>query len=160
MKLGDKGSAAVEFALVLPLLVLVLFGIIDFGRLFYVQLSVTSASQEVARSGSFSLEGYLWCNSSSPVAGCTPSVDPDLTKNLIAVATEAALSAADFAQLSGQETLDIEIVSACSLSIPGKDKFVATVSIPFKWTLPISSWVTSSGGEFTVKSTGVMRCQV
>lgn len=44
-----RGAAAVEFALVLPLLLMLVFGIVDFGRLFFAQVSVTQAAREGAR---------------------------------------------------------------------------------------------------------------
>ncbi|MGH3990758.1 MAG: TadE family protein [Pseudonocardiaceae bacterium] len=47
----DGGAAAVEFALVVPVLLLVLFGIIDFGLLFSNQLSVKQGVREGARQG-------------------------------------------------------------------------------------------------------------
>src|ERR1043166_377552 len=43
------GQATVEFALVLPLFVLLAFGIIDFGRLFFAQMSVQHAMREAGR---------------------------------------------------------------------------------------------------------------
>lgn len=39
-----------EFALVLPILVLILFGVIEFGGVYNAQLMVTSAAREAARS--------------------------------------------------------------------------------------------------------------
>lgn len=44
-----EGASAVEFALVLPLLLLILGGTIDFGWLFYWQHTVTNASRLGAR---------------------------------------------------------------------------------------------------------------
>ena len=49
MSSRDRGSAAVEFALVLPVLLLVIFGIVDFGRLLTAKLILTRAVQEGAR---------------------------------------------------------------------------------------------------------------
>ncbi len=45
----DRGAAAVEFALLLPLLLLILFGIIDFGRALNAQITLTQAAREGAR---------------------------------------------------------------------------------------------------------------
>jgi Flp pilus assembly protein TadG len=45
----DRGSVAVEFALLLPVLLLLLFGIIDFGRLINTQITLTQAAREGAR---------------------------------------------------------------------------------------------------------------
>lgn len=47
----EKGAAAVEFALVLPLLVLLMFGIIEFGLLLFNKQVITNASREGARAG-------------------------------------------------------------------------------------------------------------
>jgi Flp pilus assembly protein TadG len=54
MKSGRKsvsGVAAVEFALVLPVLLVVLLGIIDYGYVFFVRLNMTNAAREGARVG-------------------------------------------------------------------------------------------------------------
>lgn len=51
MKKREKGQSAVEFALVLPILLLIVCGILDFGWLFYNQLSVENACREGARVG-------------------------------------------------------------------------------------------------------------
>jgi len=45
----DSGAAAVEMAIVLPLLLLLVFGIIDFGRLFHAQVTLSAAAREGAR---------------------------------------------------------------------------------------------------------------
>lgn len=51
-KSPDRGAAAVEAALVLPLLLLLVFGIIDFGRMLNAQITVTEAAREAARAAS------------------------------------------------------------------------------------------------------------
>ena len=45
----DRGAVAVEFALLLPLLLLIIFGVIDFGRAFNAQITITQAAREGAR---------------------------------------------------------------------------------------------------------------
>ena len=45
----ENGAAAVEFAILLPLLVGLVFGIIEFGLLLYNQQVITNASREGAR---------------------------------------------------------------------------------------------------------------
>jgi Flp pilus assembly protein TadG len=45
----DRGAAAVEFALLLPLLLLLVFGIIDFGRAINAQITLTQAARTGAR---------------------------------------------------------------------------------------------------------------
>jgi Flp pilus assembly protein TadG len=47
----EEGAAAVEFALLLPLLMMILFGIIEFGLVLYNQEVITNASREGARFG-------------------------------------------------------------------------------------------------------------
>ena len=43
------GAAAVEMALVLPLLLLLVFGIVDFGRALNLQITLTQAAREGVR---------------------------------------------------------------------------------------------------------------
>jgi Flp pilus assembly protein TadG len=45
----DRGAAAVELALVLPVLLLIVFGTIDFGRLLHARMTLTEAAREGAR---------------------------------------------------------------------------------------------------------------
>lgn len=48
---GKKGAAIVEFAIVVPLLILLAFGAIEFGVLLYDKAMITNASREGARAG-------------------------------------------------------------------------------------------------------------
>ncbi len=48
---GSRGQELVEFAIVLPLLLLVVFGLLDLGRLFHALITVTNAAREGARYG-------------------------------------------------------------------------------------------------------------
>jgi Flp pilus assembly protein TadG len=46
---SEKGASAVEFAIIAPLLFVLLFGIIEFGAVLYNQAVITNASREAAR---------------------------------------------------------------------------------------------------------------
>jgi hypothetical protein len=46
---GNRGSAVIEFALVLPLLLLVCFGVTEFGRAWMTMNILTSAAREGVR---------------------------------------------------------------------------------------------------------------
>jgi Flp pilus assembly protein TadG len=48
---SEQGAAAVEFALLLPILLVVLLGTIEFGLAFFTQEVLTNASREGARAG-------------------------------------------------------------------------------------------------------------
>ena len=46
---GERGAAMVELAIVLPVLLLLVFGIIEFGRLYNAQVTLTHAAREGIR---------------------------------------------------------------------------------------------------------------
>jgi Flp pilus assembly protein TadG len=51
----NKGQSLVEFALVIPLLVLVIAGLFDLGRAFYSLITITNAAREGARYGTLNV---------------------------------------------------------------------------------------------------------
>jgi hypothetical protein len=78
-----SGAAAVEFALVLPLFTLLLMAMIEFGRVFWFQVSLRYAVEQTARYAmaeytreSFSGAGFLaWFNSWEPELEARASQD-------------------------------------------------------------------------------------
>ncbi|MGY3320126.1 TadE/TadG family type IV pilus assembly protein [Arthrobacter sp. TE12232] len=48
-KAKERGAAAVEFALLAPVLIMLLLGIMEFGRAYNVQISLSSAAREGVR---------------------------------------------------------------------------------------------------------------
>jgi len=50
-KLNERGAVAAEFALLLPVLLAILFGIMEFGLIMYGREVVTNATREGARAG-------------------------------------------------------------------------------------------------------------
>lgn len=47
----DAGQTLVEFSLILPIMLIMLFALVDFGRAFYTWIVVTNAAREGARTG-------------------------------------------------------------------------------------------------------------
>ena len=55
---GSEGQALIEFALILPLFLLLLFGMIDFGRAYSASVTLTNAAREGARFGVISPNNF------------------------------------------------------------------------------------------------------
>jgi Flp pilus assembly protein TadG len=53
-KNGEKGQALVEFTLLVPIFLLLLFAIVDFGMGFHAWITVTNSAREGARLGAVS----------------------------------------------------------------------------------------------------------
>ncbi|HEU5223879.1 MAG TPA: TadE family protein [Candidatus Lumbricidophila sp.] len=48
-RLNERGSVAVEFALIVPVFVLLVFGVIEFSNMYNQQLAVTNAARSAVR---------------------------------------------------------------------------------------------------------------
>ncbi len=133
-----RGTAAVEFALVAPVFFLLVFGMIEFGRMVMVQQVLTNASREGARVGvldgttadaiSDTVENYLVsANITAGVATIEPTAIDDET------GADKAYADADYG-----------------------DGIEVTVSVPFGQV----SWLPSSffgNGDTVLSATSVMR---
>ena len=82
----DRGSVAVEFALLLPVLLLLIFGIIDFGRAINDRITLTQAAREGARLASL---GY----STSAVTTRTQSAATGLSPVTVTVTSSCPAGA-------------------------------------------------------------------
>lgn len=69
---SERGAAAVEFALVLPILLMIMLAIIEFGRAYNVQISLTHAARETVRYMAIHDD---WDGAKSRGLGAAPSVD-------------------------------------------------------------------------------------
>ena len=77
---SERGAAVVELAVVLPILVLLLFGIIEFGRGYNAKVELTAAVREGARAAALS--------SGDPVVA-TRDAAPGLNTSAVAVTVVA-----------------------------------------------------------------------
>ena len=66
-----QGSSAVEFAIIVPVFLLLTFGIVDFGHAWYMKQIITNASREGARYGA-----RYWKRWGRPGVFPTPSPPP------------------------------------------------------------------------------------
>jgi Flp pilus assembly protein TadG len=90
-KARDRGTAAVEFALVVPVLLLIVFAIIDFGRALNAQIELTGAAREGARLAAL---GYPDATIQARVAAAAPDLS-GVTVTVAASCPPGAGSAAD-----------------------------------------------------------------
>jgi Flp pilus assembly protein TadG len=126
----------VEFALLLPLLLLLLFGIIDFGRALNAQITLTQAAREGAR-----LEATL-------------ANTADVDSGTITAATGLNLSDSN-----------ITVTSACPASFTPGTNAVVKVTYSFSFITPVGAIAGLFGGggfgsPITLTATGVMPCEV
>lgn len=153
----DDGASAVEFALVLPLLLLLVFGIISFGLYFAGSLGLSNASREAARYGVVqnrtctdiattlrdSADGTLGINypiaftisrpASSGTVGCSGSI--------------AASGTITYA--SGASTI------VCQGSKTNQDELTVTTSATADFFVPL--WLVDD--SFPLDSKGTYRCE-
>lgn len=83
----SPGASAVEFALVLPLLVLLVMGIIDWGFYFYSEQIVVNAAREGARAGSLEAPSDAMAQADAAAAATTYLANGglDAAKSLVTV---------------------------------------------------------------------------
>ena len=135
----EEGAAAVEFAIVLPVLLLVVFGIISFGIIFAQELALGNAARQGARYG---VVGDRTCDE---------------------IKAEAVTNAASLAMPSSSEVVEVTVTRAgvacsgdsvpCAGSAPGDN-----VEVETRFTsVPLVPLVLTSGVELT--GTGTFRCE-
>lgn len=125
---AERGAAAVEFALLLPLLVLLVFGIVEFGLALHRQQVLATASREGARVG-------IRQGAPRPTAG-------DIERASRNVLTQAGVAGAT-----------VVVVGAGGAS--GTDLRVE-VQLPYRFVV-LSNLVPGVGASITLRSRTVMR---
>lgn len=129
----DRGAAAVEFALVLVPLLLLVFGIIDFGRLYNEQMTLTSLARAGARMASLSPAG------------------PDSTT---AIKDRLIADAPAWLGLSADQIT----VQQCTAGASGPAAASATVTISTRFTLTIAQLANLDRAGVGLTGKGTMPC--
>lgn len=163
---SDDGAAAVEFALVLPILVLILFGIIDYGLYFSNSFGVRGGAQDAARQGSVAnFNPYpTECASYAPsldTSASTPS--PDIANLMCAARRETgdvtghlyvAVVVDDNGWAPGNSLTVCEVVYSSGVTgyvpLPGK----GTIRIKSVTTIEQQAPIDQTTGAPTVETSG------
>jgi len=133
---NDKGTAAVEFALILPILLFVLFAIIEFSIALYDKAVITNASREGARMGIL-----------SALAPRPSAADISATVN-----TYAATNLISFAPATPNTT-----VTGAPCGATGD---YITVSVAYTYNFfVLPNFMTTLTGPLVLNGAAVMRCE-
>lgn len=112
----SRGAAAVEFALIAPLFLLIVLFMIDAGRILFINMTLQNAAAQGARASAIGASN----------------------ENIVLAARSAAPGVPAMAG-SGQPEIDVAIDAACPEPItPGTVELTRiTTSITYAWTTPI-----------------------
>ncbi|BDZ65037.1 TadE/TadG family type IV pilus assembly protein [Agromyces mangrovi Wang et al. 2018] len=78
----ERGAGAVEFALVFPVLILLVLGIVELSHLYNVQISLSGAAREAARVMAIEDDASV---ARSAAVSAAPSLNPALAAGQIAI---------------------------------------------------------------------------
>jgi Flp pilus assembly protein TadG len=123
------GQALVEFALVLPIVLFILFGILDLGRYVYSLNSLNEAARESARTGSVSLRAEC------PGLTRAACVDFVARARLQAVPLASIAVTATCEHVNANGSRSTVAVSTCR----SNDLLVVAIDAPFSPWTPIIS---------------------
>ena len=119
---GQRGIAAVEFALVFGLLLMMLYGIATFGAAFYIQQAVSRAAEDGARAAPLLPSLMLQTGQAAAVEQIKGAVRDSLAGSLIVPAASNVTPAARRSWIAAQVT--VTVVTASPL-------VTVTVSYPY-----------------------------
>ncbi|MCB5272967.1 hypothetical protein BJG92_00479 [Arthrobacter sp. SO5] len=89
---SERGAAAVEFALIVPLLLLLLLGVVEFGRVFNAQLQLGAAARESVRV--MAVQKQAGPAVSAAIDGA-PNLSPALTAGNVQITPASCAAATD-----------------------------------------------------------------
>ena len=132
---GEEGSTAVEFVVILPVFLLLIFSLIDFGRYFYTRVVITNASIEVASAVTRGL--YLEGDSASMK-----------NQKITAVLNNVAPGLGSFAQLQSTSTLNFNTPAACPNA---SGQTTVNLSTTFSTIYPFTSFLPDVSSQTTMR---------
>jgi Flp pilus assembly protein TadG len=123
---GERGAAAVEFALVLPILILLIFGIVEFSISYNRQQALHAAAREGARTASVPSSTTSDINSAvtNALQGVTFDSSPTIT--ITPSASQPCLNRSGqtvTVQVTANSQLDIPLWNNVTVSLSGQGQF-------------------------------------
>lgn len=103
---NQKGQALVEFAIILPVLLLLIMGIVQFGMLLGSYLTLENAAREAARAG-------IIGSTDTEIQGVITSTSPNLDMGKLKV----SITPSEATRVSGG-TLTVKLTYNYSLTVP------------------------------------------
>jgi Flp pilus assembly protein TadG len=121
----ERGQSLVEMALVLPLLLLLLAGIIDFGRAFNNYIIITNAAREGARAASHFPDNPVRIKATVRQEAADSGLDPDAIR--ITIVPECCALAGERIEVSAEYDFDTilgSIIGVPSLTLHSSTRMV------------------------------------
>ena len=138
---NQNGAAMVEFAIVLPLLLMLIFGMIEFSVMLYDKAMLTNATREGARLG------ILYRPDPIPVDDIPDTVTNYLQNNLISLGGA-----------SNWETVGQTVVSGTCTAAGAGAPLTVTLTYTYRF-LVLPNFITSLAPTLTLGATTTMRCE-
>lgn len=143
----SEGAVAVEFALIFPVFIFMIFAMLDMGRYLIVQMSMNAAAQAGARAASMNA-------SVSSISQITRSSSTDAIVALSTLGTEGVLDitgitpGAYVCPLNVDNVADVRCVdqalpgATTCLSSPTNYAVISIASVTFRWLTPLDTILT------------------
>ena len=133
---NQSGAALVEFAIVLPVLLVLIFGMIEFSVMLYDKAMITNASREGARTGI--VYSYPTPISTTEI---TQTVDDYLQGHMITFGSSS--------------TPNVAVSAECAAT---GDPLTVTVTYNYNW-LVLPNFIQTLSGLTTLEAQTTMRCE-
>ena len=131
MEVSERGAVAVEFAILAPLLIMILLGVAEFGRAYNVQISLSNAAREGVRVMAINNNQTA---AKAAVKNAAGALNPGLTDERIV-----------FKYQTTPATTPAPTACAANIQV--------TVTVDYALTT-----MTGIAGPFAMKGTGAMQC--
>jgi hypothetical protein len=155
---GESGQSLLEFAFVLPMLLILIIGMVEFARLYQQYQAITDAAREGARIGVIAAEDHKPAEKPALVEAAIKSA---LTRNGLA-ASEPAVSVPKDACAPPTGSTSVVQIYLCGVGPPAQRGEPATVVIrapyEFQFLGPFIGWATGDR-TLTLATSTVMRTE-